>query len=299
MKAAVWIFLSVAWGLTWLAVRLGLDDLPPVTFAGFRFFGATLVLWPAMLAKKSRLPRDKRVWSIIACTALLTIAVPYSLQFWGQQYVSSGLAAVMFATVPAFTIVFAHLSIPDDKFTAQKMGGVLLGIVGVALIFSDQMRADSLLAVWGCLGFLLGAATHALAQVIIKAHAQSVDPLIVATGQITIGGFLLCILGISIEGNPLTIEWSLQAALSLAYLSVVGSALAFFLFYWLLQHAKVTTVTSMALIHPVVAVLAGWAFVGETLGWTVAVGSCCVLGGLGILILWPSREEPRELSLKN
>jgi drug/metabolite transporter (DMT)-like permease len=299
VKATVWVFLSVVWGFVWLAVRLGLEDLPPVTFSGLRFFFASLALWPAVLAKKTRFPVDRAGWRVIAGTSLLTITIPYSLQFWGQQYVSSGLAAVMFATVPGFTIVFAHLSIPNDKFTMQKFVGVILGIFGVALIFSDQLRADSFLAIWGCLGFLLGAATHALAQVIIKARGQDMDPLAIATGQITIGGVILCLLGVSIEGNPLAITWTRQAVLSLAYLSLVGSALAFFLFYWLLKHAKVTTVTSMALIHPVVAVFAGWAVVNETLGWTVFLGTFCVLGGLGILILWPSKEERAEVALKN
>jgi len=299
VKATIWIFLSIAWGLTWLAVRLGLEDLPPVTFSGLRFFFAALVLWPAVLLKKTRFPVDRTGWRVIAATSLLTIAIPYALQFWGQQYVSSGLAAVMFATVPVFTIVFAHLSIPDDRFTLQKMVGVVLGIVGVALIFSDQLRADSILAVWGCLGFLLGAVTHALAQVLIKSRGQHIDPLAVATGQITIGGVLLCLLGISLEGNPLAIDWTMQAVLSLAYLAFIGSALAFFLFYWLLRHVKVTTVTSMALIHPVVAVFAGWAVVNETLGWTVLLGTCCVLGGIAILLLWPSKAEREEVLLKN
>ncbi len=299
MKAAVWIFLSIVWGLTWLAIRIGLDDLPPVTFAGLRFLVAALVLWPAVFVKETSLPRDKGAWSIIAGTAFLTIAIPYSLQFWGQQYVPSGLAAVMFATVPLFTIVFAHLSIPNDPFTFPRLGGVILGIVGVALVFSDQLQAESSLAVWGCLGFLFGAATHAIAQVLIKSRGREIEPLAIASGQIAVGALVLCILGISIEGNPFEIEWTVRALLSLAYLSLIGSALAFFLLYWLLRHVKVTTVTSMALIHPVVAVFAGWVVLNERLGWTVMLGTGCVLSGLGLILLWPTKSRIEDGALRN
>lgn len=287
VKLTVWLTLSVIWGLTWLAVRMGLDDLPPMTFAGIRFLAAAAILWPILLAKKTKLPRDIGQWKIVGGTALLTIAIPYSLQFWGQQYVPSGLTAVMFATVPLFTIVFAHMSIPNDAFTFQKLGGVVLGIFGVALIFSDQLRAQSPLAVWGCVGFLIGAVTHAFAQVTIKARGQDIDPLAIAASQTAIGGVLMLVLGVSLEGNPFEITWTTQALLALAYLAIFGSALAFFLLYWLLKHVKVTTVTSMCLIHPVVAVSAGWIVLNETLGWTVMLGAAAVLCGLGLIIMKP------------
>jgi drug/metabolite transporter (DMT)-like permease len=287
VKLTVWLALSVIWGLTWLAVRIGLNDLPPVTFAGIRFLVAALILWPVVLARKTKLPREIGVWKIIGGTALLTIAIPYTLQFWGQQYVPSGLAAVMFATVPLFTIVFAHIGLPNEPFTLQKLGGVLLGLVGVALIFSDQLRTEDPLAVWGCLGFLTGAVTHALAQVTIKARGQEIDPMAIAAGQTAIGGVLMFLLGVSMEGNPLEITWTTQALLSLAYLSIFGSALAFFLLYWLLQHVRVTTVTSMGLVHPVVAVSAGWIVLNEDLGWTVMIGAAAVLGGLALIVVRP------------
>ena len=159
----------------------------------------------------------------------------------------------------------------------------------MALIFSDQLRAESPLAVWGCLGFLVGAITHALAQVTIKASGQEIEPLVIAAGQMAIGGVVLFLLGISIEGNPLEITWTVQALLSTAYLSIFGSALAFFLLYWLLRQVKVTTVTSMGLVHPVVAVFAGWAVLNETLGWTVMLGTGAVLSGLALILVRPSR----------
>ncbi len=288
MKAAVWLALTIIWGLTWLAVRVGLNDLPPMTFAGLRFLLAATLLLPIVLIRRTKLSAITAHWQIIVYTGLLVIAIPYALQFWGQQFVPSGLTAVMFATMPTFTMVFAHLSIDDDPFTLRRFGGAALGIAGVGLIFSDQLGADSMLAFWGCVGFLLGSASQALAQVIIKVRGRHIDPLMIATGQTATGGVLLSTIGISSEGNPLRIEWTPEAWMSLLYLSVFGSAIAFSLLYWLLRHVKVTTVTSIALAQSVVAVFAGWIVLGEVLYWTALLGSAAVLGGLGLIIVQPT-----------
>jgi drug/metabolite transporter (DMT)-like permease len=277
----------MVWGLTWLAVRLGLNDLPPMTFAGLRFLLAATILVPFVLFKRSKLSIANTHWQMIIYTGLLVIAIPYALQFWGQQFVPSGLTAVMFATMPMFTMVFAHLSIDDDPFTPRRFGGAALGIFGVGLIFSDQLSADSLLAFWGCVGFLVGSASQALAQVIIKVRGRNVDPILIATGQTAVGGVLLLMIGIASEGNPLRVEWTPVALLSLLYLSVFGSAIAFSLLYWLLRHVKVTTVTSIALAQSVVAVFAGWVVLGEVLYWTALAGSAAVLAGLGLIIVQP------------
>jgi len=293
VKAAVWVLLSLIWGLTWLAVRVGLDTLPPFTFAGFRFLLAGAVLCPVLLLQKVAIPKDRTTWKIILGTSLLIISLPYAAQFWGQQYVASGLTAVMFATIPLFGMIFAHLMLANDRLTLGGIAGVSLGIGGVALIFADQLRANSLLAVLGCVGFLVGAAAQALAQVIMKDRGRDLNPLLVTTGQSLAGGLLLLAIGVAVEGDPLNIHWSLDALLALFYLSAIGSALAFSLLYWLIRHVRVTTVTSIALAQSVVAVVAGWIVLGERLQWTAVVGIAAVLSGLGLIVLRPNPSSAR------
>ncbi len=288
MTTLVWLFLAVAWGLTWLAVRIGLEDLPPITFAGIRFLVAALLLLLVLLLRRRVTRQSRADWLLIAQTAILTIALPYALQFWGQQYVSSGLAAVMFATVPLFTMLLAHIQLPAEPLNRVKMVGVLTGIVGVALIFSDQLQMASILAALGCAGFLIGALSMASAQVIIKSRGGHIDPLLLATCQMGTGGVLLFSAGVGIEGAPSNIVWTSRAALALAYLAVVGSAIAFSLLYWLLQRMTVTRVSAMGLAHPVVAVLAGWAVLSETLSLRAIGGAVCVLIGLALVLGKPS-----------
>ena len=297
MAPLVWLFLAVAWGVTWLAVRIGLEDLSPITFAGIRFLVAALLLFVILSFRRRRSSHSGADRLLIAQTALLTIALPYALQFWGQQYVSSGLAAVIFATVPLFTMLLAHVFLPNEPLTTVKMAGVLIGILGVALIFSDQVQMESGLAVLGCGGFLVGSLSMASAQVIIKSRVGHVDPLVLAAFQMAIGGVLLFSAGVGIEGAPWDIVWTGRAVLALAYLAIVGSALAFYLLYWLLQRMTVTSVSAMGLIHPVVAVFAGWFVLSETLSLRAIGGAAGVLLGLA-LILRQTSVSARDTGLR-
>ncbi len=148
LPQVAWSALVLIWGTTWLGVRIGLDDLPPLTFAGIRFLVASVVLFAVLWVRGTRLPRRRSDWALVGTTAVLGFAVSYSAQFWGMQFVPSGLAAVIFATVPLFTMVFAHFALPSEPMRPTAFAGVLLGLVGGAVIFSDQLAADDPMAAW-------------------------------------------------------------------------------------------------------------------------------------------------------
>ncbi len=287
LLALGWLVLSVIWGTTWLAVRIGLNDLPPMTFAGMRFLTAALLLFAVMRMKGLRLPRASADWALVAQVGLLGIGVTYAAQFWGQQYVPSALASVIYATVPLITLVIAHLRLKSEPLTAAKLTGVLAGIGGVVLIFSDQIHVAGTLVVWASIAFLVGAFAISYAQVSVKASGLHLEPIVLAALQMGVGGTALFAIGLVTEGNPLAITWTVSAVASLAYLSVVGSAIAFIIFYWLLKQWQVTRVMSVMLVHPVVAVFLGWLVLGESLGPTVMLGALAILGGLA-LVLRPS-----------
>ena len=133
MKARiVWLILCGIWGSTWLFIKLGLRDLPPITFAGIRFVIAAAILVLLALISRAPWPRSRRDWSVIAITGTLQFALNYGLVFWGEQYISSGLAAVLQSSFPAFGLVIAHFYLPYERITTKKAFGVLLGVLGVA-----------------------------------------------------------------------------------------------------------------------------------------------------------------------
>lgn len=286
MKArVVWLILCGIWGSTWLFIKLGLADLPPLTFAGIRFLIASLILSALILARGVRWPRSRRDWYLIAIVGLLQFTLNYGLVFWGEQYIPSGLAAVLQSTFPAFGLVIAHLYLPYERLTTRKVFGVLMGVVGVAIIFSDQLTIAGHLALLGSVALVASAFFGAYSNVLVKAYAREIDPQVLAAGQMIFGFPPLLIIGIVTEGNPFRFHWTMTAVISLAYLVVVGSVIAFALYYWLVRHMEVTKTMLIALVTPVVAVLLGMIVLHEKLNWRLFVGAACIISGIGLIVL--------------
>ncbi len=290
----VWSFLAILWGTTWLVVRVGLQDLPPFTFAGLRFLIASAVLIAIAVVRRAPVPKDIGDWVMMVGTGLTAIGITYAFQFWGMQHVASGVAAVVFSAVPLITILIAHLVLPDERISLAKVGGVLLGIAGVTLIFSDQLGSGSPFAVWAMLGFLTGAVALAHSQVVIRARGHRLDPVLLAGVQTAVGGAVLMTIGGMVEQPLETAVWSFRAFVALGYLSLFGTVLGFTLLYWLLQRMQVTRVNSMMLVHPMVAMTLGAVVLGESLSWLVLLGAATIVAGL-VAILRPVRQPAAEL----
>src|SRR6185503_3918991 len=135
----VWLLLCLIWGSTWLFIKLGLNDLPPFTFAAIRFVIACSILFTIVAARRLRLPRTRADWLLLGSTGVLSFSLNYGLLFWGEQYISSGLAALLQATIPAFGFVFAHLYLPGERMTPAKIFGTAMGVAGVGVVFSNQL----------------------------------------------------------------------------------------------------------------------------------------------------------------
>src|SRR5437660_12350875 len=122
----VWLILCCIWGSTWLFIKLGLADLPPFTFAGIRFVIASAILFAIIKARRLSLPRRKADWILLGFTGVLSFSLNYGLLFWGEQYISSGLAALLQATIPAFGLVIAHFYLAGEQMTPAKILGVAM-----------------------------------------------------------------------------------------------------------------------------------------------------------------------------
>lgn len=282
----VFLLLCAIWGSTWLFIKVGLRDLPPLTFAGIRFVIAASVLFAANVVRGVPLaPRTRADWGLLAGTGILTFSVNYGLLFWGEQYISSGLASLLQATIPAFGLLIAHGYLPGERLSWPKVLGVALGLVGVGVIFMDQLTLAGALALWGSAAVVFGALSVAWSNVLIKARLGGLDPSMMAGWQMTFGLIPLLAYGVAFEGNPLALHWTRSAVFSLFYLALVGSALAFFLAYWLVRNMDVTKTMLISLVTPIVAVAVGAIMLGEKLSGRETLGGICVLGGIGLVVL--------------
>lgn len=286
MKARlVWLVLCGIWGSTWLFIKLGLESLPPITFAGIRFVIACAILYSIIRIRRIQLPHARADWILLAVTGVLAFGFNYGLIFWGEQYISSGLAALLQATIPAFGLVFAHFHLPGERLSWSRIGGVVLGVCGVAVVFSNQLAVAGRQALAGCVAVLLSSIIVAYSNVLVKKYGKNLNPAIMAAGQMFFGLLLLLAVGLPLEGNPLRFRWTPMAVIALLYLAIVGSVIAFLLYYWLVLNMDVTKSMLIALVTPVVAVVLGMLVLDEEFGWRTLFGGAMIILGIALIVV--------------
>lgn len=281
----VWILLCAVWGSTWIFIKLGLDDLPPISFAALRFLLACALLLPILLIFKFDLPKGRKIWTIIIITGLLQFFFNYGLLFWGEQHITSGLAAVLQATIPAFGLILARIYV-GEEITGLKIISILLGLAGVAVIFREQLFLNGKLAFLGSLAVVVGAFGAAYASVLTKAKGHSQHPASLVFAQMLVGQIPLWFVGLATEGSPLNFHWTWRAVLCIFYLAIVGSIVAFWLYYWLLSKIDVSKAMMIAFVTPIVAVFVG-SFFGEQLNIQTLFGGILVMLSVLLIVIRP------------
>jgi drug/metabolite transporter (DMT)-like permease len=276
----VWCLLSFIWGSTWLFIKLGIEDLPPFGFAGIRFLIAATALWIVLRTTQRALPRSAGDWKLIIGTGLIVISLQYGLIFSAEVYIPSGLTAILYTVMPLFGMVYAHVLVPGERLSFPKVLGVVIGIVGVGLVFSDQLHVSGTEGALACAAVLFAAVTNALAIVLIKIRGRRIDALAFTTGQMIVGCLPLLALGLAREGSPLRYHWTPMAWMSTLYLALVGSALAFALLYWLIKRMDVTKTQLIPLSSTLVAIVLGRIVLNEALSARAMIGGAAILGGL-------------------
>jgi len=290
--AAAFVALCLIWSSTWLAIKLGLRDLPPVSFVAIRFVIAVAVLLVISIGRVPLLPKGRGDFKLLAWTGVLMFCVNYALLFWAELYVSSGLSAVLQATIPIFGMVFAHFIIPSEALRGARIVGALVALGGVALICSRLLDFGGLLAFWGGVAIVFGAAGAAYSNVLLKARAIRLAPSMIAAWQMIFGLIPLIAGGLILEGNPFYFHWTPRAVFCLFYLAVPGSAVAFLLLYWLLPRMSVTSLQTISFITPPGAVLFGWLLGGESFSLWSLLGGALVLIGVWLIF---RKAKPIEL----
>jgi len=210
-------------------------------------------------------------------------ALNYTLLFWGELYVSSGLAAVLQTTIPIFGMLFAHWMLPDEPLRLQKVFGALLAMGGVALICGRLLDFAGVWAFWGGVGISIGGAAAAFSNVLLKKRAITLAPAMLAAWQMFFGIIPLLVLAPVIDGNPVRFHWTPMSIFCLLYLAIIGSSLTFLLLYWLLPRMSVTNLQTISLITPPGAVMLGFALGGEKFPLWSLLGAAVVLVGVWII----------------
>ena len=275
MNALFIAALCLIWGSTWMAIKINLTSFPPFYSAGLRFLLAGLVLLAVMKVKGITFPTDKKSTYPSIVFGVLN-GVSYGFVYWGEQFIPSSLTAVLMASLPFFSIILAYFII-GETITVRKTMGSILGFVGVLLLFYEGLNGAGGSKLAGQLAIVAAAAINALAGVHVKKHS-TINPLIAVTIQMFFASFVLLLVAVPAEYGR-GISFSLSGITAFLYLSLVGSALAFYLYNLLLTRMEVSKLGYIALVTPAVATLLGAIWLGEVIQWQVAVGMLLILIG--------------------
>jgi len=274
--------LCLIWGSTWLGIKVGLEDSPPFLSAGFRFLIATIFLYIWAKSRGIRFSNYRGQILKILIPGFFLYYLAYSLVYWGEQYINSGLTAVLFATFPFFVAIFATLLLKEEKLTGIKLLGILTGFCGIIIIFWDSLSFTGENVSAGMIGIILSAICSAYASVRVKRDLYSVEPIVISTYQMGLGTLFLLGSGFLLE-SLIDFKFTYKSIGALLYLSFFGSALAFMAYYWLLKKIEVTKLSLIAFITPVVALILGWLILGETVTGYLLLGTILVIIGIWLV----------------
>jgi drug/metabolite transporter (DMT)-like permease len=284
--------LGLIWGSSFLLIKVGVEDLGPLPLVSVRI-GLAAVLMAAFLRLTGRhRPHTRREMAGLLYVGVMNTAVPFTLITWGEQDIDSGLATVLNATVPLFTLVFAHFALSDERITPQKVIGLLAGFVGVAILASRDAESSSPNALSGQVAVLVASACYASSAVVIRRYLRRVDPFVIAGGSLLVGAVtVITITLITVHPLPDVGGLRIKAVLAVLTLAVLNTVVAYFLFYHLIDTWDATRTTLVTYVMPPVGVTLGAIFLDETVDRKIVIGAALILGGI-IVVNWHNRRRP-------
>jgi len=274
--------LAVIWGGSFLSIHKALEGMGPLTVVAFRLSGAAVTLWGLALLRGWPIPRGVAPWFAFAVMGLLNNALPFSLISWGQQTVPSGLASILNAATAIFGVLIAAIFLPDEKLTPNRAAGVVIGFAGVATAIGLSNFAELDLKAISQLAIIAAAFCYGLSGPWSRTMLKGVPPRIAALGMVSCSTLMMWPVALIQEGAP-SFSYSGGVWVSLAYLSVVATAVAYLLLYWLLPRAGAGNTSLVTLLVAPIAIVLGAVVLNEALPVHAYGGFALIAVGLIVL----------------
>nr|WP_236777587.1 EamA family transporter [Agrobacterium tumefaciens] len=281
--------LSTLWAASYTFIKIGVETIPPITFIALRTLIAGLLLYVVIRLRGLRLPTDFATWRLFFIQACINSVLPFTLIAWAEQSIDAGLAVILNATTPIFTFLLTALVIRHEPVSGRKLFGTIAGMTGVCLIIGVEALSGAGEAIWSQLAVLTAAFSYACAAIFSK-NFKGLDPVMPAAGSLICGAVLLLPVSLIVD-RPWTLSPSAASLTALVCLSVFSTALAFMIYFRLMQTLGSVGTTSQAYLRVPVGVAIGMAFLGEMPTLAMWVGLVCVIAGVLAMTL-PSRRRP-------
>jgi drug/metabolite transporter (DMT)-like permease len=281
MKNFLWLLLLAAlWGPSFLFIKVAIEEIPPLTLVVGRVGLAALLLFVILRLQGRELPKIGPVWKHFAVMAFFQNAVPFTLINWGEQYIDSALAAILNGTTPLFTIILAHMFITDDRLNLAKALGVFIGFGGLVLLIAPALFDGVQATIWGLIAVTVAAASYGVAIVYSRLKLRGQKPLVAPTAQLALATLYLLPLAFIFE-QPFELARPSGAAIgSLIMMAVFGTALAFVVYYRLIEQASASYVSMVTYLVPIFGVVLGVSILDESLRWNALAGCGLILTGV-------------------
>ena len=288
---SAFLAICIIWGTTFLAIRIAIATIPTLYLTGLRFTSAGLILFAIALARGERVPRGAAVWRHEMLTALLMVAIANGSLVWAENFIPSGLSALLAATIPLWIAVLDAVFIRVEALTPRRAAGLIVGFSGVALLVVPGLTSpDRHALLLGLAGTQLSAIAWSLGTVRSKYRPSGVHGAAGPAMQMLLGGVVVLIAAVATR-RPSEVTFTMRTAIALAYLSVFGSVIAFTAYHIALKAIAPGRVALYAYVNPAVAVVAGAVVLGEAVTWRMVVAMVVILGGVTLAKSAPRRGQ--------
>jgi drug/metabolite transporter (DMT)-like permease len=292
---AAFLLMALAWGTSFLFIKIAVQTVPPVMVVSSRLLFGLMGLAAVLLAQRLRLPRDLRTWRHLAVVGIVNVAIPFFLITWaesGEQGLDSGAASVLNSTVPLFSIVLSGFLLRAERVTRGMILGLLIGFVGVMILFSrpagGEAERSSLLPY---LAITVAAAFYAMGTAYARRHLRGIHPVVLATGQLStavVAALAFALLLGELNSQTISAAFSWPALGALLWLGLMGSCLAYILYFNVLAQWGATRTTLVTYVVPIIGVTAGVLFLNEVVDWRLLGGGALIISGV-VAVNWRAK----------
>ncbi len=284
----VFILLGAIWSASFLWIKIAVAEIGPLTLVAYRVLFGLITGVIIAVALRAPFPRDWKTWRIVSLLGVINVAIPFFLITWGEQTIDSAVASILNATVPLFTIVIAHFFTHDDKITAPKVLGLLIGFLGVVILLSKDLDPGAHNSVLGQAAVILASLFYAIGVTYARRNTQHIPVQI--RGTLTLFSPVALMWAIApVAEAPFKIPALPITWIALLWLGVLGSGLAFIMNYYLIHEIGPTRATLVTYIFPLGGVLLGVIFLNEQLSWQLAIGSALIISSIAVVNWKPKK----------
>jgi drug/metabolite transporter (DMT)-like permease len=272
------IIISLIWGTTWLAIKVGLDSIPPLYAISMRFTLASIVLYLLLKIRKESMPLNSGSIFQYLNLAFLSFSIPFILVYWGQQFIASGMAAVIFSLYPFIVALASFILLSTDRLTRGTILGLVVSFVGIIIIFWNELNFAGQNTA-GMLAVLASTILQGISLVLVKVTNHKTSPIALTLGGMILSVPIVLLMALFFEDYQM-VHYTFGGVISVCYLGTIGSVVTFVIYYWLLERVETVYLSLVSFITPVIAVIVGCIFLGELLTTQFLIGSLFVLLGI-------------------